>query len=77
MHFTHILHYESLNEDWRYFLHDTKLPDSLNLPWENRGASRGKLKDYFEFVTEEEKEKLYLKFQADFEIFNYSIDDEF
>ena len=57
---------------------DTDLAEEdLNLPWENKGAASGKLKDYFQLITPDKMEKLYERYRSDFEMFNYSMDDEF
>jgi len=73
----HILHYESLDADWNKFLEDINLKEDLKLPWENKGTGHGKLKEYFQFITQTEIQQLYLKLEADFKLFEYSVDDEF
>ena len=66
-----------METEWQYFLEDINLAEELNLPWENKGSSGTKLMDYFDNIIDYEKDELYKKFQTDFEIFGYSMDDKF
>jgi len=73
--YSHILHFENFHLEWKQFLQDIKLEEDLELPWENKGA--GSLMNYYDLITSEEKIKLYRKYQADFLMFGYNIEDEF
>ena len=75
LHYSHILHFENFHLEWKQFLQDIKLEEDLELPWENKGA--GSLMNYYDLITSEEKIKLYRKYQADFLMFGYNIEDEF
>ena len=75
--YSHILHYEAMETEWQHFLEDINLADEMKLPWENKGSSGTKLMDYFSNITDGEKDQLYKKYQTDFEIFGYSLADEF
>ena len=66
-----------MESDWKYFLEDINLTEDLKLPWENKGSPATKLMDYFNNIIDFEKDELYKKFQSDFEIFGYSLEDEF
>ena len=54
---------------------ELKLEKELQLPWENKG-SRGSLRSYYDLITPEERYKLYTKYQPDFQMFGYDINDE-
>ena len=74
--FSHILHYESLAEEWPQFLSSAGVLETFQLPWENKGAMNN-LKSYFDIISADEKNQLKEKFAPDFEMFGYKIDDEF
>jgi hypothetical protein len=48
----------------------------MELPWENKGGGND-LKRYFENVSEEEKIQLFKKFVSDFEMFGYTLEDQY
>jgi len=75
--YSHVLQYENLGVDWQFFLQDAGLPNDLVLPWENKGALPGALKDYFGNITRSQQEKLAEKLAADFAMFGYSLEDDF
>ena len=75
--YSHIIHYESLASEWGHFIEDIQAPDSLQLPWENKGIGGGSLKKYFQQLTPEEENQLFSKFESDFMMFDYSTEDEF
>ena len=56
---------------------DANIQEDLKLPWENKGVGSGKLKKYFDLITDQEVEQLYKKFEVDFIMFDYNIDDDF
>ena len=74
--YTHILHYEHLSSEWTLFLDDIGIHQNIKLPWKNKGTGND-LNKYFKNISLEEKFKVFNKFVNDFEIFGYSIDDEF
>ena len=76
MTYTHILHYETLAGDWRQLLEDLSLDTAeLQLPWENKGG--GEHREYFGLIGEQQQMELYEKYEADFKLFGYSLDDDF
>ena len=76
--YTHILHYETLAGDWRQLLEDLSLDTAkLQLPWENKGGGGGELREYFGLIGDQQQMELYEKYQADFKLFGYSLDDDF
>jgi len=74
--YSHILHYENLATEWPQFLNNIGITEPLELPWENRGNSND-LKDYYDIISEDEKQRLFEKFEADFKMFSYTIQDSF
>jgi len=74
--YSHILHYENLAEEWPQFLQNIGLNQNLELPWENKGAASS-LKNYFDIISQHEKDQLYSKFEADFKMFGYTVEDNF
>ena len=78
--YTHILHYETLAGDWRQLLEDLSLDTAeLQLPWENKGGGGGggELREYFGLIGDQQQMELYEKYEADFKLFGYSLDDDF
>ena len=76
--YTHILHYETLAGDWRQLLEDLSLDTAeLQLPWENKGGGGGELREYFGLIADQQQMLLYGKYEADFKLFGYSLDDDF
>ena len=71
--FSHILKLESMSEEWPLFLRSVNLPDSLVLPWRNPTRIEGN--PYLDTLSNDEKNQVFLKFRADFEMFGYSMDD--
>ena len=74
--YSHILHYENLASEWPQFLNSIGLTQILELPWENKAALND-LQSYYDIISGDEKQQLFLKFEADFKMFGYSIEDEF
>jgi len=74
--YTHIIHFEELQEEWPQFVADVKLEDDLVLPWRNRVKGEESHSSYFKAISQEEKRRLYNKFQPDFLMFGYHVDDE-
>lgn len=68
-----ILHYENLQSDWTKFLRDVNITKDIRLPWENRGA--GDIDSYYQNISGEDMESLYQKYEADFLMFGYSIEN--
>ena len=48
----------------------------MELHWENKGDGNH-LKKYFENVSEKEKIELFEKFVSDFEMFDYTLEDNY
>jgi len=72
--YSHILHFEQFEKEWRQFLKEVNLEEELQLTWENRGV--GSLQNYLDLITQNQRQKLYRKYIADFQMFGYNIDDE-
>ena len=70
--YSHILHVEDLSSEWEMFLSDTKIKESLKLPWNNKSEDQSYQK-YIEQLTEDEQKKLFSKYEADFTMFTYSM----
>ena len=72
------MYYETLSADWRQFLEDLSLDTAkLQLPWENKGGGGKKLSEYFGLIDYTQKMELYKKYEADFELFGYSLNEFF
>ena len=54
------------------FLSDTKIKESLKLPWNNKSEDQSYQK-YIEQLTEDEQKQLFSKYEADFTMFTYSM----
>ena len=54
------------------FLSDTKIKESLKLPWNNKSEDQSYQK-YIEQLTEDEQKQLFSKYEADFTMFSYSM----
>ena len=63
-----ILHYEVLQ-----FLRDVNITEDVRLPWENRGG--GDIDSYYQNISREDMDGLYKKYEADFLMFGYSIEN--
>ena len=74
--FSHILHYENLTSEWPQFLRSIGKTQHAELPKENKGGENV-LQGYFEDISEAEKSKLFQKFVHDFNMFGYTLQDEF
>ena len=73
---SHIVRQERLAAEWPQFLTSLGLQQvGLDLPWENQGDSS--YSHYFNILTQQERQQLYKKFQTDFEMFGYSVTDDF
>ena len=68
-----ILHYEDLQSDWTQFLRDVNITEDVRLPWENRGG--GDIDSYYQNISREDMDGLYKKYEADFLMFGYSIEN--
>ena len=76
LHFSHVLHFEHFETEWKQFLKEVDLEEELQLPWENKGLGRSSLASYYNHITPDQTFKLYKIYQADFQMFDYNIDDE-
>ena len=76
LNYTHIIHFERLAEEWPQFLADVKLEDDLSLPWQNKARGEESHSSYYEAISQEERRRLYKKFQPDFLLFGYHEDDQ-
>ena len=74
--YSHILYLENFPFEWEMFLSDNKIKEKIKLPWNNKSQDKRSQK-YIPQLTKKEKEHLYKKYEADFKMFGYSIDDEF
>eukprot|EP00090_Calanus_glacialis_P010576 TRINITY_DN18994_c0_g1_i1.p1 TRINITY_DN18994_c0_g1~~TRINITY_DN18994_c0_g1_i1.p1 ORF type:complete len:336 (+),score=47.19 TRINITY_DN18994_c0_g1_i1:103-1110(+) len=74
--YSHILHYENLAYEWSQFLNSIGLTQILELPWENKAALND-LQRYYDIISGDEKQQLFLKFESDFKMFGYSMEDDF
>ena len=74
--YSHILHYENISLEWPQFLKKIGIARHIELPWENKGDGNA-LKNYFENVSEKEKIELFEKFVSDFEMFDYTLEDNY
>ena len=54
------------------FLSDIKIKENITLPWNNKSTDDCYQK-YIEQLTEEEKEQLCSKYEADFMMFGYKM----
>ena len=68
-----ILHYEDLQRDWDHFLGDVNITEKIELPWDNRG--HGDVNSYYQNISRQDLESLYKKYEADFVMFGYSIEN--
>ena len=73
--YSHILHVENLSSEWKMFLSDIKINENITLPWNNKSTDDSYQK-YIEQLTEEEKEQLCSKYEADFMMFGYKMMSE-
>ena len=67
-----ILHYEDLQSDWAQLLRQVNITENIRLPWENKGE--GDISSYYHNIPTEDLHSLYIKYEADFLMFGYSID---
>ena len=70
--FDYILHYEDLQSDWAQFLREVNITEDIRLPWDNRGEAS--YSSYYHNITRDDLESLYDKYEADFLMFGYSLD---
>ena len=68
-----ILHYEDLEVDWEQFLKEVNITENIKLPWENKG--HGDIASYYHNISREDLAGLYRKYEADFLMFGYSIEN--
>jgi len=85
--YTHIISYENLSTEWRVFLESSNLPLDHQLPWSNKGlegssntpldhlGQSGALRQYFNQISTEKLKKLAARYEADFKMFGYTIDE--
>ena len=55
---------------------DVDLVEELELPWRNQKKGNSSDALYYEPITKEDKMKLYKKFENDFLLFGYDLNDE-
>ena len=74
--YSHILHYEHLDTEWPQFLASVGINQALELPWENKNKGAvASLVRYYDNISQQEMRQLADKYQADFDMFGYSLED--
>ena len=56
-----------------HFLGDVNITEKIELPWDNRG--HGDVNSYYQNISRQDLESLYKKYEADFVMFGYSIEN--
>ena len=71
--YDYILHYEDLLSDWALLLKDLNIKEDISLPWENKQG--GDAASYYQNISREDMDRLYQKYEADFLMFGYSVEN--
>jgi len=79
--YSHIVKYEYLDTEWPQLLASLDLTmetmEALQLPWRNRGHQGTQLKSYYTNISGTTMQQLYSRFEADFLMFGYRMEDDF